>query len=340
MVILRARPILIACLALFVFGVPSAQAYKLGGTKWPTRTITYNASKAPKYAEAIKQAVNAWNTSGVNVRFRATSRGRARVSIFQTKSGPNVAGGYATLGWESPSTVTNRSIGGVPVEGYPVPCGLRIRGKGRVVCRRGPFVQLYGFDDRKDPSTANAMAMTVAHELGHILGLNHVRSKCALMNPHGNQECKPILQPWRLRCRLLEADDVRGAIRRYGGRMRPLAPEFCDATPEPAAPTELAATFDSAERVVRVSWTNPATTGIVSAEAVLRSGGCPPSFDGAYGVEVKPGQRSAEQLYPGEASGLHCVAVRSKDSYQHVGPPAMTEVQVVPPSETPPELEP
>lgn len=330
------RPFLIAFLALLVFAAPSAHAYKLSGDKWPTRTITYNASKAPKFKEAIKRAVRAWNTSGVRVRFRATSRARARLRIFESR-GYGSLGGYASLGWESPSTITIRTLGGVPLEGGPIPCGTRVQGRGRVICQRGPSVLLHDAPkDRTNPFWAKSMEVVVAHELGHVLGLNHVRSKCALMHPNANQGCKAILEPWRLRCRLIESDDLRGAIRRYGGRMRPLAPEFCDVTPEPAAPTEMTATFDAAERVVNVGWTNPASAGIVSADVVLRPGGCPPSFEGAYSYEAKPGERNTAQLYPEEtASGLHCVAVRSKDGYQHPSQPAMAEVQVEPSSVPP-----
>ena len=131
-----------------------------------------------------------------------------------------------------------------------------------------------------------------------------------------------------MRCRLLEADDVRGAIRRYGGRMRPLAREFCDAAPVPGAPTDLVATFNPAERIVRVSWTNPRTAGIRFATAVLSPGGCPASFrDGSY-QEGRAGQRMAANLDPGNGSGLHCVAVRGGDVYGRTGPPATTEIQV------------
>jgi hypothetical protein len=184
------------------------------------------------------------------------------------------------------------------------------------------------------------MAVTVAHELGHVLGLMHVRSRCALMYFQGNQTCaKPPHSPWQLRCRLLESDDVRGAIRRYGGRMRPLAPPFCDASPAPGAPSELVATFDSAQRLVRVSWTNPRTAGIRSAQVVLRPGACPPSFDGAFSYDARRGTHGAANLDPDGGTGLHCVAVRGEDAYGRTGPPVMTEIQVPPEPQPEPEPE-
>jgi hypothetical protein len=335
----RAGLALLTAAALCVAGMlvaQAAQAYKLGGHKWPTRTITYNAGAAPKYAKAIGRAVRAWNTSGVRVRFRATSRRRALLPIFQDGILPD-GGGQAILGWVSPSAVTEWTIGGRPLEvkGIPLPCGAVFPGEGRVGCRRGPWVRLWVPTNRKDPRVANQMAVTVAHELGHVLGLMHVRSRCALMYFQGNQTCKkPPHPPWQLRCRLLESDDVRGAIRRYGGRMRPLAQPYCDASPAPGAPTDLVATFDSVQRLVRVSWTNPKTAGIRFAHVVLRPGGCPPSFDDPVTENAQTGSRGTANLDPGGAIGLHCVAVRGEDAYGRTGPPATTEIQV------PPEPEP
>lgn len=117
--------------------------------------------------------------------------------------------------------------------------------------------------------------------------------------------------------------------------MRPLAPEFCDASLPEGVPTELAATPDSAGRIVRVSWTNPRTAGLRLARVILRPGGCPPnpSFEGAFLDSVRPGERSAANLEAGNGSGLHCVAVQGEDAYGPTGPPATTEIQVPPQSE-------
>lgn len=338
----RVRPLrcLLLATAVLVAGLlaaPAAQAYKLGGKKWPTRTITYNAGAAPKHAKAIRRAVRAWNTSGVRVRFRATSRRRARLRISETPSPTH--GGRATLGWASPSTITERLLDGAPLvmKGIPLRCGTRFPGMGRIVCTRGPFVKLYAPKNREDPFVANEMAGIVAHELGHVLGLKHVGKRCALMGPQGQTRCPKPPAPWQLRCRLLEADDVRGAIRRYGGRMRPLAPEFCDATPAPGTPTELGASFDSAERVVHVSWRNPTTAGVSAAQVAVKPGACPPSFSDPLGVGVRAGRRSAASVSAGAGSGPHCVAVRAADEFGRTGPPATTEIQVPPEPEPEPE---
>jgi hypothetical protein len=325
-----------AVLAVGLPAAPAAQAYKLGGKKWPTRTITYYAGGAPKYAKAIRRAVRAWNSSGVGIRFRATSRRHAHLRIYESPfaSGRN-ASGLAVLGWLPPSTVTERYLDGAPLEikGIPLPCGLRVPHQGHIVCRRGPYVSLQVPDGRRFPDVANQMAGVVAHELGHVLGLQHVRKGCAAMGPHGQTKCPKPPEPWQLRCRLLEADDVRGAIRRYGGKMSPLAPEFCDATPAPGTPSELVATFDPAERTVHVSWKNPTTAGVSVAQVAVEPGACPASFSDPLGLGAKPGRRKAANVSVGPNAGPRCVAVRAGDEFGRMSAPVTTVIDV---TEAPP----
>jgi hypothetical protein len=67
------------------------------------------------------------------------------------------------------------------------------------------------------------MALIVAHELGHVLGLDHESGTCATMNPsvandHTTRCPAPPAGTWT--CRLLQPDDVRGAVSLYGGTVR------------------------------------------------------------------------------------------------------------------------
>jgi Matrixin len=75
------------------------------------------------------------------------------------------------------------------------------------------------------------MALVVAHELGHVLGLDHEDRMCATMNSFlvdgGPRHCREAPDGMWV-CRLLRNDDVRGAVKLYGGVVRPIrGPEFC-----------------------------------------------------------------------------------------------------------------
>jgi len=89
---------------------------------------------------------------------------------------------------------------------------------------------------------SSGMPLIATHELGHILGLNHENRRCATMNSVAGLRC-PMVSLYTWRCRLLQADDVRGAIRRYGGTVKPVSPvEFCPlfAVPDPPVNVTLA----------------------------------------------------------------------------------------------------
>ena len=180
----------LATLVLALTVVPSAGAYRLEGGRWTTRTISYY-NEVPAYSWAVDSAAFAWNSSGARVRFVKTPRRQAKVLLG--------------IRWFTPAG-----------EAHVDRTGGRIFGA-KVGIRSG--------QDRY------TMALVIAHELGHVLGLDHEDTACATMNSrlvdnHLAHCAAPPPGMWA--CRLLRADDVRGAVRLYGGSARPLrGPEFC-----------------------------------------------------------------------------------------------------------------
>jgi hypothetical protein len=333
----RRAAVLAAAVALLgpaVVGAAPSQAYKLGGSKWPTRTITYH-SATPEFDGAIAAAVRAWNTSGARVRFKAASARRARVHIIHGTNLGGGANGLASAGYVPPGVVTRRTIEGVPISGFAVPCGARLRGpsgkSARVRCVRGPHVWLerVGKNAARDPRVVNMMTRTVVHELGHVLGLMHVRNRCAVMSPDGMGRCEQP-EAWQVRCRMLESDDVRGAIARYGGTLKPLAPEFCDIGVPPAPPVGLAATFDATYRMITLTWTNAQGSSVRSAATAVERDACatePPPFR----YEARPGTPGSDQFAVDDLGGRYCVSVWSADEFGRLSAPATAWIDVPPP---------
>ena len=177
-------------LLLAVIFVPAAGAYRLDGARWPTRTIKYY-NEVPAYTWAVDTAAFAWNSSGARVELLKSSRQNADVLVG--------------IRW------------------------FKIAGEARLHRSGGRIVRAeIGIQSGQDRYT---MALVTAHEFGHVLGLDHEDRVCATMNSrldvnHTERCPAPPAGMWV--CRLLRADDVRGAVSLYGGTVRPLrGSEFC-----------------------------------------------------------------------------------------------------------------
>lgn len=288
---------------------PSAQAYKRLGYRFPSRTITYYDATGSRYKKEVAAAAAAWNRSGVKVRWVRASRSRARVPIRVTDKIPS-----AGLAWYFGD------------------------GRGLIQLksdlRKGQLTEIAG---------RGVATQVIVHEMGHVMGLDHVTNTCAIMQPSLGLGCRQAPEIWRFRCRLLEKDDLRGGVALFGGKVGRLGPEFCDRVPQPAAATELSvapgAPDDEGFSGVSVGWRTPKGTELESVRILRRRDVCPAGPEDRDADEVEtapanPGQTQTATDYRGfPATGRYCYAVvvygkfgrpgkLATVVYDHTGPPA------------------
>src|SRR5205823_9254273 len=124
-----------------------------------------------------------------------------------------------------------------------------------------------------------------------------------------NQQAKG---DWQYRCRIVQPDDVAGAIRLYGGHARRLPGPFCDLWQPPGPASDVSV----GPRGSSVSWTSPplpklALKGVerpaLQAQIVRSAGACPLKPDAAEVgfANVQPGRRQTvtSGLSPLEPAG-------------------------------------
>lgn len=293
-------------------------AYKLfrHAPHWRRGRIRYyNAAKENRLA--VREAVKAWNTSGAKVRFVAVPRRRARLVIqYWPKSRGCVPLGYAVTG--APSA--------------------RSAPRAKVVISR-PYPEI-------SACSRWALELVTAHELGHVLGLDHEKHKCALMNTQIDILTPALCPPqpeWRWRCRVLEPDDVKGAVRLYGGHVKPRPQPVCDLVSPPRIVTDLKASV-SEPGSVDVSFGRTTSSDVPPhmlggpvggyvAEVGDEGAGCPSQTTDQSGspwtVPVGGVQRDSLVYADG---GHHCIAVWSVDPVGRLSPPATLSLDL-PPSE-------
>jgi len=199
--------VVLALLTALLLTVGLASSADAAPRKWPKGRITYvDRSLEPV---AVKAAVRAWNTSGLDLKFvKVSSVRKARLVIRNTKRVPAGCGtGYGTLGYPGPGRKATVSI-------------------------------LHGTDADGQKCAWPGQTLVVAHELGHVLGLEHNMSGCSLMNTSHTNGVAPSLcvgddvdevKPGRWRCRIIEKVDLTRARRIYGGKPRLAETEWCDA---------------------------------------------------------------------------------------------------------------
>jgi hypothetical protein len=228
------RALALAAVALGLVA-PAAHGARFIGQPWPGGRVPYSVSSAA-LREPVRIAVRAWNRSGADIRFVEVRRSRARVVI---------------------SSLRRRSCRGVIGEAQP---GFRAGQVSRLRLQPGcPF---------------GVRVMAAAHELGHVLGLNHENRRCALMNAVYVARCHPQPLDWEWYCSPARADDLRGLLRLYGGRYRAPPLRFCE---QPSLPGRVRRLGDAADPVdslarVRLSFLTPASRSLRRVIVTRRRG--------------------------------------------------------------------
>ena len=184
----RRHLVVLAALACVLVVATPAGAWRTSGHYWPSKTIGYvNLSK--NYDWSVQWAAYVWNASGADIRFVPTTRDRAQLVI----SAKPIPANAPEAGIEQ-STV--------------------VQGDGRIV---SAIIWL------KAGISPYEAALVATHEFGHALGLDHEDRGCAVMNSellidHPFKCRPPAAGKWW--CQLLTVDDIKGAVRIYGGKVK------------------------------------------------------------------------------------------------------------------------
>jgi hypothetical protein len=295
-----------------------ATAYVIGGKPWPRGVIRYY-NAFPADAGVVRAAVRAWNTSGAHVHFVAVSRRAARVVIEH--GGSRVLEGYeegrADLGWQRQPSAHHAVIRVNPVTG-------------RLIITTKPQPE-HVWLARVDPHhelASSVMTVVAAHELGHLLGLQHSHV-CATMDATFVRRCETP-HSWQFPCGPLQPDDVRGAIALYGGHPRPMGPQrYCDYVPPPAPAIGFTGTYSPDDGLVHLSWTmpnGPTSQGVssIAGYKVFMSNTC----STAPSTQIDQSNASAGEhvaiTETPNGPGTWCVTVAIADDWLRLSAPQQT----------------
>ena len=149
----RFADLLLLAAAAALLPASKADAYKLFKHRWYSKTLTYYDATGGRYKEQIKAAASVLNRSGARIRVRSASRRSARVRIGISRNLRSRLG-------EARYKVRGRTVRSARILVRPT---SRRAGRRR---RRREMATIAVF----------------AHEMAHVLGLNHENRRCATMN--------------------------------------------------------------------------------------------------------------------------------------------------------------
>ena len=274
----RLLPLLLLATTLTGLLAPAtADAYVIAGTRWPTRTIRVYETLPPSYDWSINRAIASWNLSGARVRFVKVRS--ARYAHVRLRFGPTHGhAGYSSYGYQR---------------------GAYVNIRGRRVLPRSQWV-----------STGRLLS----HELGHVLGLGHGPDRgCEIMDPDTSETgCPRTSRTGWYTCRWPFPDDVRGAIRLYGGSIR-RRPLFCPIEPAPSQVRNLSISGGAASgTAVRLTWTRPTRLPFGSSYqvGVYPRGRCGVTADRIASYRLRRISTSWSQPTESGAGGDRCYQLR------------------------------
>ncbi len=291
---MRARWVCLAVVAFALSGSLPADAYVAHGLAWPGGVIRYY-NAAPDQAWAVKRAADAWNASGARVRLVAAPAAQADVRIEHFPGVDCTTNAEATVGY-----------------------GANAR------------IWIFKRDDGAPYCNPYMAARALAHEFGHVIGLDHETRGCSLMNPKGTlqgSELCPKAKVWQWRCKLLTRDDIAGAVALYGGAARAQAgPSDCDLYASIQTPTALSIAPTDVPHQFAVRFRRPPSVTVPAFLAVQKKDAeafVAGSADGACALNAHRFSRrlwdaavgGTEETALTLPSGTSCVSVWAIDSF-------------------------